>query len=102
MSAPQRAVASAIHKYGEPVEFTPKGGLTVYLTASVQSETQDALVNSLDQSRYVVYIAAGDLAVPPVKFDRILVRGVIHSLEEDPRLEKLEGVELAYMLRIMG
>lgn len=95
-------LAKAIHDYGEPVEYTPQGGATLYLTASVQGPVMDPLVNDLDMAGFIVYFASGDLTAAPKKFDKIKIRGKIRTVDEDAVEEKLSGNSLVYIARTRG
>lgn len=95
-------VRNVIHRFGEPVEFTPKDtGVTHFITASVQRPNPAELINDFEQDRFVVYIAHDDIPAAPKKFDRIRVRGTLCSVE-DASQEVLDGVPLCYMLRVRG
>lgn len=92
----------ALSRYGEPVELHPKNGRISYIRASVQSEVQEPLVNDYDQSKFIVYISPLDVPEKPLKFDRMLVRGETYALDEDAKVEYLNGVPVMYVVRIMG
>lgn len=94
-------IRNVILKYGEPIEFYPRQGQAVFLTASVQRPIADPLVNDYDQDAFLVYIAADDLNQEPTKFDRVRVRGDLRTIEE-VQIENAKGVVLVYMLRIRG
>lgn len=100
MSNIAKVLADTIHKYGELVKITPKGGDTVSVSACVQKEYQDPLVNDFDLAAYTVYVAPSDLAAPPVKFDRVEIRGRMAALDEDAIIEKVSDVEVAYIMRV--
>jgi hypothetical protein len=99
----RKEIEATILKYGEPVELTPQkpGSATVFLTALVQSPLTNALVNEFDTTSFIVYIRAGDLAVPPVQFDRLKIRGITRAIEE-VHTETLSGATLVYIARVRG
>lgn len=95
------AITNTIHTFGEAVEYTPKGGSTLYLTALVQVPAADALVNDYDLNSFVVYIAPGDVPAMPSKFDRLKLRGSVRGINE-VQVENAKGEILAYVLRVQG
>lgn len=97
----KNAISKVIHKYGEPVEFYPRMGQAVFLTASVQRPASDPLVNDLDQDSFLIYIAGGDLSQEPTKFDRIRVRGDMRTIGEVQTTVQA-GVVLTYQVRALG
>jgi len=97
----RESIRRVIRRFGEPVEFTPKGGSTIYLTASVQVPVSDSIVNDYDLTGFVVYIPAEDLPNPPEKFDRIKIRGAFRGIEEVQQ-ENLSGDFLVYIVRVRG
>ena len=95
------AIDRIIERYGESVEYTPQGGTTIFLRASVQVPVADALVNDFDLSGFVVYIRVGDVSAKPTKFDRVKVRGSIRGIEEVQE-ERLNDVPVVYVMRVRG
>jgi hypothetical protein len=95
------SIDKTIAKYGEPIEFTPKGGSTLFITASVQSPVADSLFNDFEVGAFIVYIRVGDVPSLPTKFDRVKVRGQIRAVEEAHE-ETLRGEPIVYMLRVRG
>lgn len=98
----QGDVEKIITEYGEPVEFTPQGGTSASIMASVQLPVADATINDYDLTSFVIYFRPSDFPVtPPQKFDRVKVRGIVRAIEE-VHTETLQGVPLAYIARIRG
>lgn len=95
------AIDRTIGRYGEPVEYTPQGGATIALTASVQVPVSDSLVNDFDLTGFLVYIRVDDVPAMPTKFDRLKVRGLIRGIEEVQE-ERLNGVTVVYIVRVRG
>jgi hypothetical protein len=90
-----------IAKYGEPVQFTPRGGTTTSMSAVVQLPMSDALVNDFDVTGFVVYMRTQDVPQAPTKFDRVTIRGEDRGIEE-VQVETLSGETICYVLRVRG
>lgn len=95
------AIDSIILRYGEPVEFTPQGGTTVFIQGSVQTPLTDELVNDFDLTMLTVFLRTQDVPAQPKKFDRIKVRGQVRSVEESYE-ENLGGQVLVYRVKVRG
>lgn len=95
------AVDNVILKYGEPVEFTPQGGATVFIQGAVQTPLADELVNDYDLTMLTVYLRTQDVPAQPKKFDRLKVRGLVRSVEESYE-ENLGGKVLVYRVKVRG
>lgn len=97
----REAVQNAIRKYGEPVEIYPRVGQASFVSASVQRPQSDMLVNDVDEDSFVIYVSAADVSQPPLKFDRIRVRGDLRTIHEAQK-EVYEGQNIVYVLRVRG
>jgi hypothetical protein len=97
----KQQIADVIHRYGEPVELFPKVGLSSFLTASVQRPSSEGVVNEYREDAFVVYIAADDVAVAPLRFDRIRIRGDMRTIDE-VQTEVMNGVTLVYRMQVQG
>lgn len=97
----KRAIESIIRQYGEPVEIYPRVGQSTMCSASVQRPQADQLINEMDHDAFVVYVAAGDVAQEPLKFDRIRVRGDMRTIDS-VQTENYQGQPLVYMMRVLG
>jgi hypothetical protein len=94
-------ISRAIHRFGEPVEFIPKTGTPITVTASVQRPFSDGVVNDFDSYGFIVYIAYDDLPQAPIKFDRLRLRGELRSIEE-VNVEQAKGTNICWMLSVRG
>jgi hypothetical protein len=95
------AIQNIIRRYGEPVEIYPRIGQSTICTASVQRPQADQLINEMDHDTFMIYVAAGDVAQEPLKFDRIRVRGDMRTIDE-VQTENYQGQPLVYRMRVLG
>lgn len=95
------SIDRVIERFGEVVEYTPQGGATIVLRASVQVPFDTPLVNDFDLTGFLVYIRTQDVPAKPTKFDRVKVRGLVRGIEEVQE-ERLDDQPLVYVMRVRG
>jgi hypothetical protein len=94
-------VAATIRKYGEPVEIYPRVGQSSFCTAAVQRPISDTLINDVDDTSFIIYAAVDDVGQPPLKFDRIRVRGDMRTIDT-VHTENAKGEDIVYVMRVQG